>query len=306
MERQEIQAQRTAEAAGRTWLWALGAARGARRFGRTNTLAAAAGVVGAFLILMAIAAPLAAPKDPLRADIARINKEPSIREEFNPFGTDQIGRDVLSRIIYGARLSLFVGFLSVAVGTSVGFVWGLTSGFFGGRIDLANQRVVEVLLSFPDLILAMALAMALGASIWTVIIAIAITRLAPTARVVRSVVLSVKETDYVDAARAIGSGPVRLMAFHVAPQCFAPFTIVFTASVGGAILTEAGLSFLGMGIPPPAPTWGTMLAEASGVLLPRWFLVVFPGLFITVTVLVFNLFGDGLRDVLDPRLRGRA
>jgi ABC-type dipeptide/oligopeptide/nickel transport system permease subunit len=164
--------------------------------------------------------------------------------------------------------------------------------------------LVEILLSFPGLILAMALAMALGASMWTVIIAIGITRLAPSARVIRSVVLSIKETPYVDAARAVGANPLRVMVSHVAPQCVAPFLIVFTASLGGAIVTEASLSFLGVGIPPPAPTWGTMLAEASGVLLPRWFLVVFPGMFITVTVLAFNLFGDGLRDALDPRLRG--
>jgi ABC-type dipeptide/oligopeptide/nickel transport system permease subunit len=277
---------------------------GLRRFAKTNVMSATAGVVGLLLILISIAAPVIAPADPLKVKLSDINADPSIRGEFIPFGRDHIGRDVLSRVIYGGRISLFVGFVAVLLGTSGGFVWGLTSGYFGGKFDLINQRVVEVLLSFPGLILAMALAMALGASMWTVIIAIGVTRLAPSARVVRAVALSIKETTYVDAARALGANPLRIMTAHIAPQCVAPFLIVFTASLGGAIVTEASLSFLGVGIPPPDPSWGTMLAEASGILLPHWYLVVFPGLFITVTVLAFNLFGDGLRDALDPRLRG--
>lgn len=276
-------------------------AAGLQRFAKTNTLSAAAGVLGVSLILMAVAAPVISPDDPLEPDFTNLRGSPS---RDSPFGTDDIGRDVLSRVIHGARISLFVAFVSVFIGTTGGFVWGLTSGYLGGRFDIVNQRVVEVLLAFPGLILALALGMALGASMWTVIVAIAVTRLAPAARVIRSVVLSVKETPYVDAAKGVGATPVRIMIFHVAPQCIAPYLIVFTASLGAAIITEASLSFLGVGIPPPAPTWGTILGEASNLLTPFWWLVVFPGVFITVTVLAFNLFGDGVRDVLDPRLRG--
>ena len=274
---------------------------GLRRFVRSNTLAAIGGLIGALLILMAIAAPLLSPYDPIVVNMTKMVHPP---DTISLFGTDRIGRDVLSRMIFGARISLFVAFLSVLIGTSGGFVWGLASGYLGGVIDNTSQRLAEVLLSFPGLILAMALAMALGASMWTVIVAIGITRLAPASRVIRSVVLSVKESAYVDAARAIGANPVRVMAMHVAPQCVAPFLIVFTANLGVAIVTEASLSFLGVGIPPPAPTWGTQLGEASNHLFPPWWLVVFPGVFITITVLSFNLFGDGLRDALDPRLRG--
>ena len=275
--------------------------RGLQRFVRNNTLAAIGGLIGLLLIFMALAAPLLSPFDPIVVNMTKMVHPP---DSISLFGTDRIGRDVMSRMIYGARISLFVAFLSVLIGTSGGFVWGLASGYLGGMIDNISQRFAEVLLSFPGLILAMALAMALGASMWTVIVAIGITRLAPAARVIRSVVLSVKESAYVDAARAIGANPVRVMAMHVAPQCIAPFLIVFTANLGVAIVTEASLSFLGVGIPPPAPTWGTQLGEASNHLFPPWWLVVFPGVFITVTVLAFNLFGDGLRDALDPRLRG--
>ena len=275
--------------------------RGLQRFVRNNTLAAIGGLIGLLLIFMALAAPLLSPFDPIVVNMTKMVHPP---DSISLFGTDRIGRDVMSRMIYGARISLFVAFLSVLIGTSGGFVWGLASGYLGGMIDNISQRFAEVLLSFPGLILAMALAMALGASMWTVIVAIGITRLAPAARVIRSVVLSVKESAYVDAARAIGANPIRVMAMHVAPQCIAPFLIVFTANLGVAIVTEASLSFLGVGIPPPAPTWGTQLGEASNHLFPPWWLVVFPGVFITVTVLAFNLFGDGLRDALDPRLRG--
>lgn len=271
------------------------------RFGKTNTLSALAGAVGFLLILMAIAAPVISPDDPLEPDFSNMRASPN---PDSVFGTDDIGRDALSRSIHGARISLFVAFVAVFIGTTTGFVWGLTSGYLGGRFDILSQRVAEVLLAFPGLVLAMVLAMALGASMWTVIVAISITRIAPSARVVRSVVMSVKETPYVDAAKGIGATPLRIMMFHVAPQCVAPYLIVFTASVGAAIITEASLSFLGVGIPPPTPTWGTMLGEASNLFTPHWWMVVFPGIFITVTVLAFNLFGDGVRDILDPRLRG--
>ena len=175
----------------------------------------------------------------------------------------------------------------------------------GGRFDIVSQRIIEFLQSFPDLILAMAIAMALGAGIGTVIVAIAITRIPFGGRVIRSVVLSLKEMSYVEAARGLGASHLRMMARHILPQCIAPYLILATTHLGVAIIIEAALGFLGVGIPPPTPTWGNMLADSLNAgLVPPWWLVLFPGVAITVTVLAFNLLGDGIRDALDPRLRG--
>ncbi len=221
------------------------------------------------------------------------------------FGTDQIGRDILSRVIYGSRASLTVAIGAVLLGTTTGALWGLASGYFGGRFDLISQRINEFLQSFPDLILAMAIALALGAGMGTVIVAIAVTRIPFAGRVIRSVVLSLKELSYVEAARGVGASHMRVMLRHILPQCIAPYLILATAHLGVAIIIEASLGFLGVGIPPPLPTWGNMLADSLNAgLVPPWWLVLFPGAAITVTVLAFNLLGDGIRDVLDPRLRG--
>ena len=272
-----------------------------RRFWRNHTVAAVSGVVVVLVVLMAIAAPLIAPADPLFAIFADFGQPPG-REYL--FGTDQIGRDILSRIIFGGRISLFVALISVSLGTGAGFVWGVASGYGGGKFDLISQRLGEVLMSIPGLVLALSLAIALGASVWTVIFAIAITIIAPATRVIRSVVLSVKEMPYVDSAKALGASQIRIMFVHIAPQAVAVYLVMFTASLGGAILTEAALSFLGVGIQPPTPSWGNMLGQSATEYPPNWWYVVWPGVFITLTVLVFNLFGDGIRDVLDPRLRG--
>jgi peptide/nickel transport system permease protein len=221
------------------------------------------------------------------------------------FGTDQIGRDTLTRVIYGSRASLAVAFGAVLLGTTFGAVWGLVSGFFGGRFDIVSQRIIEFLQSFPDLILAMAIAMALGAGTGTVIVAIAITRIPFGGRIIRAVVLSLKEMPFVEAARGLGASNLRLMVRHILPQCIAPYLILATTHLGVAIIIEASLGFLGVGIPPPMPTWGNMLADAlNSGLVPPWWLVLFPGAAITLTVLAFNLLGDGVRDALDPRLRG--
>jgi len=220
----------------------------------------------------------------------------------NALGTDPLGRDVLSRVIYGARTSLFVAFSAVLLGTTVGSLWGVACGYLGGRFDLVSQRIMEVLQAFPDLILAMAISMAIGTGLPAVIVAIAITRVPFGGRVIRSVALSVSAMPFVEAGRAAGASPLRVMARHVLPQCVAPYLVLATTHLGVAIVIEAALGFLGVGVPPPTPTWGNMLSDAITGLVPQWWLVLFPGLAITVTVLAFNLLGDGIRDSLDPRL----
>jgi ABC-type dipeptide/oligopeptide/nickel transport system permease subunit len=275
---------------------------GLSRCVRRSPLAAFWGCIAAAIILMAVAAPLVAPYEPLKSDFRAMSKPPDARHYF---GTDQIGRDTLSRVIYGSRASLTVAIGAVLFGTTLGALWGLASGYFGGRFDIVSQRVIEFLQSFPDLILAMAIAMALGAGLGTVIVAIAITRIPFGGRVIRAVVLSLKEMSYVEAARGLGASHLRLMLRHILPQCIAPYLILATTHLGVAIIIEAALGFLGVGIPPPTPTWGNMLSDALNAgLIPPWWLVLFPGLAITITVLAFNLLGDGIRDILDPRLRG--
>ncbi|MEE9147324.1 MAG: ABC transporter permease [Candidatus Tectomicrobia bacterium] len=262
------------------------------------------GVVALAIIVMAITAPLISPHHPLKANFRRMSKPP---DAHNYFGTDQIGRDNLSRVIHGSRSSLMVAFAAVLLGTTTGSLWGLASGYIGGRFDIVSQRIIEFLQSFPDLILAMAIAMALGAGTGTVIVAIAITRIPFGGRIIRSVALSLREIAYVEAARGIGASTLRIMGRHILPQCVAPYLILATTHLGVAIIIEASLGFLGVGIPPPTATWGNLLADSlNSGLIPPWWLVVFPGVAITITVLAFNLCGDGIRDTLDPRLRGSS
>jgi peptide/nickel transport system permease protein len=268
-------------------------------FARRNPISVAGGLVGLAIILVALSAPLIAPRDPLKTDFRRMNKPPDAQSFF---GTDQVGRDTLSRVIYGARTSLFVAFAAVLLGTTVGSLWGVACGYLGGRFDLVSQRVMEILQAFPDLILAMAISMAIGTGLPAVIVAIAITRLPFGGRVIRSVALTVREMAYVEAGRASGASALRIMGLHVLPQCVAPYLVLATTHLGVAIVIEAALGVLGVGVPPPTPTWGNMLADAITALVPSWWLVFFPGAAITVTVLAFNLLGDGIRDTLDPRL----
>ena len=279
--------------------------RAGRSFGlfvRRSPMSALWGLVAVAVVLMAVAAPVIAPYDPLKSNFRTMTKPPSAQHVF---GTDQIGRDTLSRVVWGSRASLTVAFFAVLLGTTTGALWGLACGFFGGRFDIASQRAIEFMQSFPDLVLAMAIAMALGAGTGTVIVAIAITRIPFGGRVIRAVVMSLKEMPFVEAARGLGASNMRLMFRHILPQCVAPYLILATTHLGVAIVIEASLGFLGVGIPPPTPTWGNMLSDAlNSGLVPPWWLVLFPGLAITVTVLAFNLLGDGIRDLLDPRLRG--
>jgi len=268
-------------------------------FARRNPLSVVGAIVAFAIILMAIFAPWIAPRDPLKANFTRMNKAP---DALAYFGTDQVGRDTLSRVIHGARTSLFVAFAAVLLGTTTGSLWGVACGYLGGRFDLVSQRIMEVLQAFPDLILAMAISMAIGTGLPAVIVAIAITRVPFGGRVIRSVALSVREMQYVEAGRASGASALRIMGLHVLPQCVAPYLVLATTHLGVAIVIEAALGFLGVGVPPPTPTWGNMLADAITNLVPSWWLVLFPGLAITITVLAFNLLGDGIRDTLDPRL----
>jgi ABC-type dipeptide/oligopeptide/nickel transport system permease subunit len=282
----------------------LGSIR-ARRAGRRislMTVLAVTAVVGA--CLLAVFADQVAPYDPLEGNYGIVRQAPTAQHWF---GTDDVGRDVLSRLIYGARISLAVGFGAVLVGDLIGLIWGVTSGYLGKRFDLISQRLLEVVLAFPGLILATMLLLVMGAGVQTVILAIAITRVPSATRVIRSVALATKEMVYVDAARVSGASAPRIMLRHIAPACIAPFLVVLSASLGIAITTEAALSFVGVGVPPPAPSWGTMLSGAAvGKFNPLWWLAVFPGLAITITVLSVNLAGDALRDFLDPQLRRRV
>ncbi|MCB0097531.1 MAG: ABC transporter permease [Caldilineaceae bacterium] len=254
-------------------------------------------------IPLALCAPLISPYDPLFQNISASLTPPSADYWL---GTDKLGRDLLSRMLYGARISLFVALVSTVLSKIVGLAWGILTGYLGRSFDLISQRVIDVLLAFPGIILAMLLLSALGGGLGTVITAITLLGVAGTVRVIRSVVLSVKEMTYVEAARAVGVSDARIMARHVAPQCIAPLLVLFSASLGGAIFAEAALSFLGLGIPQPAPSWGNML---GGILAnqfrPEWWLVIFPGVAITITVLAFNLVGDALRDYLDPKIGER-
>ena len=273
-------------------------------FARRRPLGAASGAILLVLVLVAATAPLIAPEDPLDPDVYNMKGGLSL---IAPLGTDYQGRDLLSRVIYGTRISIAVSILAILLGTTTGSIWGVGTAYIGGKFDLIGQRFLEVIMAFPALILAMILVSAMGPGFWVVVIAIAATRVPYGCRVIRSVALAVKENDYVLAARAIGASQLRIMVLHIAPQCIASYLVLATAHLGVAIVIEASLGFIGVGIPPPTATWGNMLGGAvASILIPHWPLVFWPGAAITITVLAFNLFGDAIRDVLDPRLRGTA
>ena len=274
-----------------------------RRFVRTSRVGAFFGILLVVTIFVAFFAEQFAPYHPLEADFTALRSPPSADHWL---GTDNLGRDVLSRLIYGTRLSLLVAIISTVIGKVLGLSWGVLTGYLGGPFDLISQRVIDVLLAFPGIILAMLLLAAMGGGFVTVVVAITILSVAGTVRVIRSVVLPVKELAFVEAARAIGVSSSGIMFKHVTPQTIAPLLVLFSASLGSAIFAEAALSFLGLGIPQPQPSLGNML---GGVLAnqfrPQWWLVIFPGMAITFLILAFNLVGDTLRDFLDPKLRGR-
>ena len=279
------------------------------RFVMRKPLGAVAGMVLILLLLTAVFAPQVAPHDPLQAFYRHSLKPPSLTarpgmERPFLFGTDQIGRDVFSRIIFGARVSLTVGFGAVSLGVTVGTVWGLISGYFGGKVDLIIQRFMDAIQTVPALLVAMVLVAMLGGSVFNVILAIGFIQQARANRVVRGSVLSVKQNAFVEAATAMGASHRRIMLRHVLPNILAPLVIIISVDLGAAILIEASLSFLGVGIAPPTPTWGGMLSAEGRAFLERapW-MGIFPGVAISLVVLAFNLLGDSLRDILDPRLR---
>ena len=277
-------------------------------FSRRKPLGAIGGLITGILFVLAILAPVIAPYDERDTHGDYVHASPGSPGPEAPFflGADALGRDVLSRVLIGARISLYVGVGSVLVGITAGFVLGIASTYAGGKIDMTFQRFVDALMALPGLIIALAIMAVLGPSLNNVIIAIVIGMLAPVIRTIRSQVLSLKELDYILAARAIGASSRRIIFWHIAPNCFATYLIMATYYLGFAIIIEASLSFLGVGSPPDVPSWGGMLTRASQEHLKTapW-VGIFPGIAIFVVVLGFNLLGDALRDIFDPKLRGR-
>jgi len=268
-----------------------------RRF-RENPFSAAAAVLILGLFLIAIFAPQLAPYGSNDQDYAHVLEPPSVKHWF---GTDQLGRDVMSRIIYGSRISLVVSVLAVALGASVGVLVGLLAGYWGGTVDLLVGRVIDILLSFPGILLAMLIAATMQAGMHAVVIAVAVYSVPTFARLSRSAALEVKEREYVEAAKAAGASEMRVIVNHVLLNSFGPILVYATLLLGSAILTAAALSFLGVGVPPPAPEWGAMISSGRGDMRHAPHIVFFPGMAIFVAVLAFNILGDALRDVLDPK-----
>ena len=265
---------------------------------RRQRLALVGGGVLILLVFVALLAPLLAPQDPLAQDLYGRLQAPSLE---HPFGTDDFGRDILSRIIYGARISLRIGLVAITAALAVGTVLGLLAGYWGGAIDTLIMRIMDLLLAFPSILLAIAVVAVTGPGIDNAIMAVSVVLIPQFARLVRSSVLSVREMAYVEAARALGAGQARILLISVLPNCMAPIIVHTTLSLGTAILDAAGLSFLGLGAQPPTPEWGAMLAGGRELLLEAPWVMTFPGLAIFAVVLALNLFGDGLRDALDPK-----
>lgn len=275
---------------------------------KRKPLGALSAVVLVALIAVALLAPLLAPYDPYQFNLNERGLPIRLRypDQQFLFGTDAHGRDVLSRVIYGARVSLLVGFCAVALGTCAGTLIGLISGYWEGRMDQGMQRGVDTLMAFPGIVLALAVLSVLGQSMVNIILVIALVIAPGSSRVVRGAVLSIKQNAYIDAARAAGASSWRIVLHHVLPNVFAPILVIASVWLGNAIVIEAALSFLGLGTPPPTPTWGGMLGgEGRRSLETAPYLAIFPGLAISIVVLAFNMFGDALRDILDPRLRTR-
>ena len=272
------------------------------RFCRKKPLGAAGGALMLLMVVTAIFADQLATHDPIGTDAAATLARPG---SDHWLGTDHLGRDIYSRIVHGTRISLIVGLLSTVLGSVFGGIIGLVSAYFGGKTDLITQRVLDILQGLPLLVLALVMSAALGPSVENVVIAISIPILPRAARVIRSSVLSIREMQYIEAARALGLRHLRIAFRHVLPNTIGPFIVLTTAQLGSAILVEATLSFLGLGVPEPYPSWGRMLSVSAAEYAQKApHLVLFPGIAISLAVFGSNLLGDALRDTLDPRLRG--
>jgi peptide/nickel transport system permease protein/oligopeptide transport system permease protein len=268
-----------------------------------NRLAMAGAAIMLILVVVGLFGPWLAPYDPLAQNLARGLEGPS-RDHW--FGTDSFGRDILSRVLYGARISLLVGVASQTIAFTLGVFLGVISGYYGGRIEGLIMRLADVTLAFPTLLLLIAITAAFQPGLGVVFVAIGIVGWAGLARLVRSQALVVRELDFVQAARALGMSDARVIARHVLPNCIAPAIIAVTLGMASAIMLEAALSFIGLGAQPPTPSWGSMIADGRDFLRTAPWISIFPGLAIGAVVLGFNLFGDGLRDAMDPRLQGGA
>jgi peptide/nickel transport system permease protein len=255
------------------------------------------------MFLCAILAPIISLHDPVEPDLKNILTEPTWS---HPFGTDMLGRDVFSRVIYGSRISLLVGFVSVGIATLIGIMIGAVSGYSGGIVDELIMRFVDLMMCFPTFFLILAVIALLEPSIWNIMIVIGLTNWMGIARLVRAEILSIKNKEYVLAAKAMGFPKRRIIFRHVLPNALSPVYVVATLGIGGAILTESALSFLGIGVQPPTPSWGNILTQAKDTIEVAWWLSLYPGLAIFLTVMGYNLLGEGLRDIFDPRRQYQA
>jgi peptide/nickel transport system permease protein len=274
-------------------------ARALRRVMRDPRALAGLAVV-VLLVVAAALAPWLAPKDPMLQDLMAMLEKPG---PGHWLGTDELGRDILSRLIYGSRISLYVGVVSVAISVLAGTVLGLVAGYFGGRLDGLIMRVMDVILAFPSLLLSLAIAFALGKTLTNAMLAIGFVGIPGFARLVRGQVLTVRERDFIQAAQALGGTDGRIMWRHILPNAAPPLIVQISLNLAGAVLTEASLSFLGLGAPPPAPSWGSMLSMARGYMDSAPWLALMPGAAIFLLVLGFNLLGDGIRDAFDPMMK---
>lgn len=270
-----------------------------KRFKR-NKLAVLGGIIVLTLFITAIFAPLLSPYDPNSINVKHILEPPG---RTHPLGTDDLGRDILSRMIWGARISLAVGFVAVGISTMVGILLGAVSGYYGGWTDRVLMRFVDIMLSIPTFFLLLAVIAFLEPSIWNIMIVIGLTSWMGVSRLVRAEVLSAREREFALAARAIGAGDLRMIFKHILPNSMAPVLVSAVLGVAGAILVESALSFLGIGVQPPTASWGNILTAGKDNIEIAWWLSVFPGLAILVTVLAYNLLGEGIRDSIDPRLK---
>ena len=271
------------------------------QFRQSRSAVAGLAIVLAFA-LTGLLAPLAAPADPIAQHLDAVLKWP-LHGGFL-LGSDDLGRDILSRVIYGARVSLMVGAISVSISLTVGCTIGLFAGYFGGVLDLLVMRLIDILMAFPSILLAIVICAALGPSLQNAMVAIGVMGVPAFTRMIRAAVLAEKEMDYVQAERSLGAGNLRLMFTAILPNCVAPIIVQSTLAYAGAILSAAALSYLGLGAQPPTPEWGFMVSTGREYIQTAWWVITFPGIAILLAVLGFNLMGDGLRDVLDPRMKG--